>query len=132
MNIPAVWAEYKLLADKASIKAAAYTTFCSLWHQLVLHMKPMSNLCWVCQQNSVAIIRAANTPESAKSQETKLQYYNMGGIIICIDSQVLKDAEEHFHLATQEGSYYGSAIEASKEVQIGTHSQLMALSRFLL
>ena len=113
-----MWAEYKLSADEASVKAAAYNTFCSLWRQLVPHiiiMKPMSDLCWVCQQNSVAIMRAANTPDSAKSQVAKLQYY-MGGIIICIESQVLKDAGEHLRLATQERSYYRSAIEASKEV----------------
>ena len=61
-------------------------------------------------------MRAANTPDSAKSQVTKLQYYNMGGIIICIESQVLEDAEEHLRLATQERSYYKSPIEASKEV----------------
>ena len=61
-------------------------------------------------------MRAANTLESAKSQVPKLQYYNMGGIIIRIESQVLKDAEEHFHLDTQERSYYRSAIEASEEV----------------
>ena len=59
-------------------------------------------------------MRAANTPESAKSQVTKLQYYNMGGIIIHIESQVLKDAEKHLRLATQERSHYRSAIEASK------------------
>ena len=31
----------------------------------------MSDLCWVCQQNSMAIMRAANTPEAEKSQVTK-------------------------------------------------------------
>ena len=57
-----------------------------------------------------------HTPESAKSQVTKLQYYNMGGVIIRIESQVLKHAEKHLRLATQERSYYRSAIEASNEV----------------
>ena len=69
----AVWAQYKLSADDADIRTAAYTTFCSLWRQLVPYitvMKPMSDLCWVCQQNSVAIMRAANTPEEEKSQVT--------------------------------------------------------------
>ena len=47
---------------------------------------------------------------------THTHTHTMGGIIICIESQVLKDAEEHLRLATQERSYYGSAIEASKEV----------------
>ena len=77
LTLKAVWAEYKLSADEASIKAAAYTSFCSLWRQLVPHitvMKPMSDLCWICQQNSVAIMRAANTPETAKSQVNKLYF----------------------------------------------------------
>ena len=76
-------------------------------------------------------MRAANTPESANSQVTKLQYYTMGGIIICIESRVLKDAEKHLCPATQERSFYRSAIEASNKC-LGTHSLLMALSRFLL
>ena len=108
-----MWAEYKLSADQAGMKAAAYTMFCSLWHQLVPHvtvMKPMIDLYWVCQQFSVAIMRIANTPESAKSQVYRLVY-----TIGWCDSQVLKDAEEHLQLATQERSYYRSAIAISKE-----------------
>ena len=31
-------------------------------------MKPMSDLCWVCQRNSVAMIRNANRPEGEKSE----------------------------------------------------------------
>ena len=63
----AMWAES---ADEAGVKAAAYTTFCSLWRQLVPHITVMKPLCWVCQKNSVAIMRAANTPETEKSQVT--------------------------------------------------------------
>ena len=40
----------------------------------------------------------------------------MDVITIAIDAQMLKDAEEHLQLATQERSYYRSAIETSKEV----------------
>ena len=60
-----------LSADEAGIKAAAYTTFITLWRQLtprVMVMKPMSDLCWVCQQNSMAIQRSANTPETEKTE----------------------------------------------------------------
>lgn len=46
-----------------------------LWCQLVLIMKPMSDLCWVCQQNSMAIMRAANTPEAEKTQVRLYQSY---------------------------------------------------------
>jgi hypothetical protein len=87
----AVWIEYKLASDEADIKAAAYTTFTSLWRQLAPHitvtvMKPMSDLCWVCQQNSVNIMRAANTPESAKSQVTTRYMYLPKDVVIASDS----------------------------------------------
>ena len=29
---------------------------------------PMSDLCWICQQNSVAIMRAANRPDEDKTE----------------------------------------------------------------
>ena len=63
--------EYKLSSDDAGLKAAAYSTFCILWRKLtpyVMVMKPMTDLCWICQQNSMAIMRSANTPDSEKSQ----------------------------------------------------------------
>ena len=70
--------EYKLSADEAGLKAAAYSTFCIMWRKLTPHimvMKPMTDLCWVCQQNSMAIMRAANTPESEKSKVTAAHMY---------------------------------------------------------
>ena len=73
--------QYKLSADEADIVAAAYTT-CRLWRQLtpqIMVMKPMSDLCWVCQQNSRAIMRSANTPEEEKSQVTK-RTHTEGGL----------------------------------------------------
>ena len=49
------------------IRAVAYSTFCQLWRLLlpsVTVMKPMSDPCWQCQQNSSAILRVANAPEA--------------------------------------------------------------------
>ena len=49
----------------------AYTTFCEMWQRMLPHImvtKPMSDLCWVCQKNSVAIMRAVNQPEEQKSE----------------------------------------------------------------
>jgi hypothetical protein len=66
-----VWVQYKLACDEAGLRAAAYNTFCTLWRKLAPHitvMKPMTDLCWVCQQNSTAIMRASNTPEEHKSE----------------------------------------------------------------
>ena len=68
-----MWVEYKLAADEANIRAVAYSTFCLLWQQLapqITVMKPMTDLCWVCQQNCSATMKAANTPESEKPQVT--------------------------------------------------------------
>ena len=69
--LQAVWVEYKLSCEETGIRAAEYTTFCTVWRKIVPHitvMKPMSDLCWVCQQNSMALMRSANTPEANKSE----------------------------------------------------------------
>ena len=65
-----LWELYLQAAASSSMRAVAYPTFTQLWRQLlpnVVVMKPMSDLCWVCQQNSTAIMRAANCPEEEKS-----------------------------------------------------------------
>ena len=54
----------------------AYSTFCRIWQQILPHIrvtKPMSDLCWICQSNSIAIMRSANHPEEEKS-EVKVVY----------------------------------------------------------
>ena len=59
------------MCEQVGIRCAAYTTFTALWRQLapqIMVMKPMSDLCWVCQKNSTAIMRASNRPESEKSE----------------------------------------------------------------
>ena len=66
----ALWELYLQAAASSSMRAVAYPTFTQLWRQLlpnVVVMKPMSDLCWVCQQNSTAIMRAVNRPEEEKS-----------------------------------------------------------------
>ena len=50
---------------ETGLRAAQYSTFCILWRKLLPHitvMRPMTDLCWVCQQNSVALGRANNSP----------------------------------------------------------------------
>ena len=62
-----VWNLYHAAAENApDVKAVGYSSFCSLWKQLlpqILVCKPMSDLCWTCQQNSTKIMRAHNRPE---------------------------------------------------------------------
>ena len=59
----AIWQLYIQAAATSLMRAVAYSTFTQLWWQLlpsVVVMKPMSDLCWVCQQNSTTIMRSAN------------------------------------------------------------------------
>ena len=66
----AIWELYLQAASTSVMRAVAYSTFTQLWRQLlpnIVVMKPMSDLCWICQQNSTAIMRSANCPEEEKS-----------------------------------------------------------------
>lgn len=65
-----VWELYQQAASLESMRPVSYSTFTSLWRQLLPHvvvMKPMSDLCWMCQKNSTAITRSANQPEEEKT-----------------------------------------------------------------
>ncbi len=49
--------------------AVAYRTFCHLWKTLlpdIVQVRPMSHLCWKCQQNSNLIMRSANSSDVQK------------------------------------------------------------------
>ena len=67
----AIWRVYQSAAEAdGTVHPVAYTTFCHLWKELtpsVLVMKPRSDLCWQCQQNSTAIMRTSNLAEAHKS-----------------------------------------------------------------
>ena len=69
-----IWEQYIQAAATTLMRAVAYSTFTHLWRQLLLNvivMKPiMSDLCWVCQQNSTAIMRSANRPEEKSTVST--------------------------------------------------------------
>lgn len=76
--------------EKGDIHAVAYTIFCCLWRLLlpsVIIMKPMTDLCWTCHQNSTAILRAANSSEMSKSTN-------------------LAEAEKHLRIVQIERSFY--------------------------
>ena len=95
-----IWKTYHSAADEeSSIHAVAFTTFCHLWRSLlpsVIIMKPMTDLCWTCHQNSIAILRAANCSEANKSI-------------------TIKEAEEHLHIVQIERSFCKSTCDACRE-----------------
>ena len=69
----AIWELYLQAASTSVMRAVVYSTFTQLWHQLlpnIVVMKPMSDLCWICQQNSTAIMRSANCPEEKSTVST--------------------------------------------------------------
>lgn len=86
-----IWKVYREAAEQdPSIHAAAYTTFLRLWkRQLpsIITMRPMTDLCWTCQQNIDALKRSANCPEEDKSD-------------------VVKKTEEHLRIVQVERSFY--------------------------
>ena len=91
-----IWRVYRAAAeDDNSVHTAAYSTFCKLWKTLVpsvVIMKPMSDLCWQCHQNSSAILRAANRPDEEKTI-------------------TLREAQEHLRVVQLERSYYKTTCD---------------------
>ena len=79
----AIWRTYNSAAEAdGTIHPVAYSTFCYLWRKLIpsiIVMKPRSDLCWQCQQNSTAIMKVANQPEADKSEayKTALEHLNI-------------------------------------------------------
>ena len=71
-----VWEQYCVAIVGSSHHQVAYSTFCTIWRRVVPHImvtKPMSDLCFVCQTNSRAIMRSANLPEEEKSAVSTTQ-----------------------------------------------------------
>ena len=67
----AVWRLYIEAADTLTLRAVGYSTFCRVWKKLLPHVvvcRPLSDLCWTCQQNSTAIVRSVNLCEEEKSE----------------------------------------------------------------
>ena len=66
-----IWRQYCDTCDSLSAHAAAYSTFCRVWQKFLPHIvvsRPMTDLCWRCQQNSTAIVRSVNLSEGEKSE----------------------------------------------------------------
>ena len=98
-----IWQIYLEASNKyTKVQAVAYCTFCKLWQIMlpqILLMKPMTDLCWTCQQNSAAILKASNCPELEKSA-------------------AVKEALKHLELVQCERSFYKTTCDQCKrEVQ---------------
>lgn len=65
-----VWCSFQTASEAADKQAVSYSKFIDLWeqfHPTVVVAKPMTDLCFTCQQNTSKLLRSANLPESEKS-----------------------------------------------------------------
>lgn len=92
-----IWRVYREAAEQdGTVHPAAYSSFTFLWRKLVpfiVIMKPRSDLCWQCHQNSTAIIRTANQPESEKTA-------------------AIANAVEHLRIVKMEREFYKDCKES--------------------
>ena len=91
--------------------------FRETWTKLlpfIVTAKPMTDLCWTCQQNNSLVYRGANISETAKSERLQKQ-------------------EVHLHRAVCERSEYQSMVAASKATcesnQLSSFSKNVPCSR---
>ena len=108
----AIWRVYYAATEaKGSIHSVAYSTFCDLWRTLlpsIIIMKPQTDLCWQCQQNSTAIARTSNSPEADKMT-------------------AINDALEHLRVVKMERAYYKSVCE---ECRASVHAHFVTNGKF--
>ena len=67
---------HRTALESEGARAVCYSLFCRLWQQLTpqgVVTKPMSDLCWTCQQNSTLIMRVHNRPVEEKSEVNLMQ-----------------------------------------------------------
>ena len=70
-------------------------------------MKPLSDLCWVCQKNSRAMMRAPNTPESEMLQvnQTHVPCATPRNTCVCTASHTCTHVHNLMHTRTCTHSY---------------------------
>ena len=67
----AVWQKYLEALSTTNLREVKYSTFTMIWRKYcpsLTVMKPMTDLCKLCQRNSTVILRAANKPEAEKAK----------------------------------------------------------------
>ena len=93
-----VWRTFKTAREEADKQAVSYSKFIDLWeqfHPTVVVAKPMTDLCFTCQQNTSKLLRSANLAESEKSA--------------CVQSQ-----QEHLNCVQTERELYRHVCKKAK------------------
>ena len=58
-------------SEDSELQPVSYRTFCRYWRLQLRHVvigRPRTDLCWTCQQNSMAITKMANTSDQQKEK----------------------------------------------------------------
>ena len=77
-----IWTHYELSCKKASLLSVGFVTFCNLWKMFthwIIVSKPMTDLCWKCQNNNNMIYRCSNNTDEEKSEKLKEQLKHIEG-----------------------------------------------------
>ena len=94
-----VFKAYSSAMDLLNHRAMSETMFRDTWNKLlpfILTARPMTDLCWTCQQNNNLIYRGANLSEEEK----------------CVR---LKQQEKHLLIVHQERSLYNSMVTEARQ-----------------
>ena len=105
-----MWRVYEAACETSDVQAVGYTNYLELWGQFypnVIVAKPMTDLCFTCQQNTTKLQRAANLSESKTSE--------------CV-----KAHQEHLNCAQAERQFYRDSCLSSERTleTIGTETFL--------
>ena len=79
-----MWKSFKRACEDANKQAVCYTKFIDLWkrfHRNVIVAKPMTDLCFTCQQNTSKLLQAANLPEAEKSECVQAQQQHLNSVM---------------------------------------------------
>ncbi|XP_068747127.1 uncharacterized protein [Montipora capricornis] len=78
-----VWNAFTRICKESTKQAVSYTKFINLWKQFhpnLVVAKPMTDLCFTCQQNTSKLLRAANLPEEEKSECVQTQQAHLKSV----------------------------------------------------
>ena len=80
---------YQESAEISFFRPLGYSPFTRLWKMYkpqITVMKPMSDLCWICEKHSVALVISMNRPQEEKSEVYDLH--------TCIMSKIISEGKE--------------------------------------
>ena len=80
-----VWNSFKRPCEESNKQLVSYPKFTPLrkqFHPHVIVTKPMTNLCFICLQITSKLLRAANPPDSEKSDWVQAQQEHLNSVQI--------------------------------------------------